>query len=103
MTARQIRRRHSASNFIWKCWTWIVVAGLLAFAFMLGYFPFRAGCWVVEKELDHANRAISRVNTAYSSLRDGVKNFGKATTNLANGSVVNVNIKIDRDSISVSK
>jgi len=84
MTAKEIRRKHNASNFIWKVWTIIVVIGLCVFAFMLGYFPFKAGCWVVEKELDHAGRAINRVNTAYTSVRDGVKNFGKATTNLAN-------------------
>ena len=84
MTAKQIRRKHALSNLIWKAWTLVVVFGLLAVAFMMGYFPFKAGCYVVEKELDHAGRAISRVNTAYTSVRDGIKNFGKATTNLAN-------------------
>jgi hypothetical protein len=83
-TAKDIRRAHNASKLVWKIWTLVVVFGLCAFAFMLGYFPFRAGCYIVEKELDHAGRAINRVNTAYTSVRDGVKNFGKATTNLAN-------------------
>jgi len=103
ITARQIRRRHTASKLIWKVWTLFVVVGLLIFAFLIGYLPVMGGAWLVERELDHANRAISRINTLYTSTKEGVKNFGKATKNLADGNIVNINVNINKDSVTVEK
>lgn len=83
MTAKQIRRKHALSNLIWKVWTLVVVFGLLAVAFMMGYFPAMFGAKIVETELDHFGRAVNRIDTAYQSARDGVKYFGKAVKNVA--------------------